>query len=352
MAHELPPCQNRDIVQRHFPGAVMIPRSNSGQGNPGLVFERYLRIWYGPRDALALKLESSERQKSDPGRLEDLRQFCEDYEKLGGASSVGGRPGHGGAVSEGLRLLAMIHRRLDSYVARVESTPGLAKRDYQSRWRVVTGLGIEHPIENGFVFDRSSGVPYFPGTSVKGLCRAAAESVLGWSERDVYELFGSEATDLTQERLLTTIAGSSLRPLESDQIGREEQGSAKASAAQKGNAGSVIFLPAYPAKDHWPKLEVDVVNNHHPSYYRRLGEAGSDESLRGPRETDNPVPVFFLTVAEKTLFTFRICRRSKEVSSELLLRAFACLDAGLDYLGLGAKTAVGYGTFTRVRLPT
>jgi CRISPR type III-B/RAMP module RAMP protein Cmr6 len=53
--------------------------------------------------------------------------------------------------------------------------------------------------------------------------------------------------------------------------------------------------------------------------------------------------VFFLTVAAGTPFTFRIGSRSG--STAHVTRAFQILEFGLDLLGLGAKTAAGYGTF-------
>ena len=42
-------------------------------------------------------------------------------------------------------------------------------------WRLVSGLGMNHVLENGFVWDRNLGVPYLPGSSVKGMMRAWAE---------------------------------------------------------------------------------------------------------------------------------------------------------------------------------
>jgi CRISPR-associated protein Cmr6 len=172
----------------------------------------------------------------------------------------------------------------------------------------VTGVGNEHPLENGFTFDRSIGVPFFPGTSVKGLCRAAAEQLMDASPVEIDQLFGSQPE--------------------------------RADVENDASAGDLVFLPAYPARDHWPRLEVDIINNHHPSYTKDLA---THRPVPRAIETDSPVPVFFLVVAARTPFTFRIGSRSGAVQN--VASAFRTLESGLDLLGLGAKTAAGYGTF-------
>src|SRR5690625_3756282 len=53
-----------------------------------------------------------------------------------------------------------------------------------------TGLGNEHPLENGFAFLNPYGLPYLPGSGVKGVLRQAAcelasgdwGDVQGWTE--------------------------------------------------------------------------------------------------------------------------------------------------------------------------
>jgi CRISPR-associated protein Cmr6 len=95
--------------------------------------------------------------------------------------------------------------------------------------------------------------------------------------------------------------------------------------------GDLIFLDAYPAG--LPPLEVDIINCHHSNYY-----AGGSQF---PSETEDPVPVYFLTVAAGTQWIFRLLSRSGEHAA----RGTALLRSGLRELGAGAKTAVGYGSF-------
>ncbi|HWO99019.1 MAG TPA: RAMP superfamily CRISPR-associated protein [Methylococcus sp.] len=47
-----------------------------------------------------------------------------------------------------------------------------------------TGLGNEHPLENGFAFLNPYGLPYLPGSGVKGILRQAARELASgtWGE--------------------------------------------------------------------------------------------------------------------------------------------------------------------------
>ena len=62
-----------------------------------------------------------------------------------------------------------------------------------------TGLGNEHPLENGFAFLNPYGLPYLPGSGVKGVVRRAAEELAhrdffenesGWTLPAIWHLFG------------------------------------------------------------------------------------------------------------------------------------------------------------------
>jgi hypothetical protein len=165
------------------------------------------------------------------------------------------------------------------------------------------GLGYDHPSENGFLFDRNCGVPYFSGASIKGLCRA----------------WGVKCNRKAQaEELL----GPSL----------ENQG-----------RGPVIFLAAYPLS--WPKLEVDVICNHHPQYYRK--SPGKRRFLKGefptPMDIESPNPVFHLCLAPGNEFAFRVLAADSSVGMKELVRVKNLLLEALEFYGIGAKTAVGYG---------
>jgi CRISPR-associated protein Cmr6 len=165
--------------------------------------------------------------------------------------------------------------------------------------RMAMGLGAHHPTENGFSFDHATGLPVISGRSVKGLCRAAA-SLYAWECEVIKRLFGP-----------WTLEGST-----------DKQGEA-------------IFFDAWPTS--WPNLEVDITNNHHPEYYR-------DSKQNKPVETEDPNPVNFLTVAEGARFMFFLLVPGADKG-----RMQALLQSALGDLGIGAKTAVGYGRFASWR---
>ena len=94
--------------------------------------------------------------------------------------------------------------------------------------------------------------------------------------------------------------------------------------------------------------EVDIINCHQTDYYGSnalvLAETSNkreSEVRAGPHEIEDPVPVFFLTVARNTRFVFRCGSRSR--NKQNVAEVLNLLDNGLTLLGIGAKTALGYG---------
>lgn len=105
------------------------------------------------------------------------------------------------------------------------------------------------------------------------------------------------------------------------------------------NAGAVVFHDAWPTE--WPKLIVDIVNNHHPAYY----QAEANDNAHPPGDWENPVPVYFLAVPVGVEFDFALSKRRADVDEDMLRLAREWLAGALCHLGAGAKTAAGYGTF-------
>lgn len=113
-------------------------------------------------------------------------------------------------------------------------------------------------------------------------------------------------------------------------------------------AGGVSFLPAYPldvtgAKGlpvelpkELGKLELDVVTCHHGEYY------GGNPAYASAPDTEDPVPVVFPAVAPGHVFTFALVPLR---ATDLVEHARTWLRTGLETFGLGAKTNAGYGWF-------
>jgi len=193
--------------------------------------------------------------------------------------------------------------RYESFLARRGAALGVEPVSLFTQTRLVIGLGLPSPIETGFLFDRLTGCPYLPGSSVKGLLRATARLVQQgelegdrdfWS-KNLDRIFGPEITPESTPK-----------------------------------TGEAIFYDAFPTR--WPVLEVDVLTPHYGKYYR--------EDDVAPGDWDNPVPVPFLAIAAGTPFHFYI--RAKKDDSGPIRKLLA---TGLDWLGIGAKKSAGYGVF-------
>ncbi|MEW6263970.1 MAG: type III-B CRISPR module RAMP protein Cmr6 [Thermodesulfobacteriota bacterium] len=189
-----------------------------------------------------------------------------------------------------------------------------------------------HPIY-GFV--------YLPGSGLKGMARAFAETVwlpaqsdkksAGWRIEDV---FGWAPNPERKEKIKNNIVEQ-----------RWEREGDPASPEIKAHAGSIVFHDAWPEK--WPKLILDIVNNHHMKYYQ-----GED----APGDWENPTMVSFLTIDSGNAFTFAFSKRRSDIPDHLLSLVKEWLTGALCHLGAGAKTAAGYGAFepvegTRPKLP-
>jgi CRISPR-associated protein Cmr6 len=186
--------------------------------------------------------------------------------------------------------------------------------------RLATGLGREHPIENGFAWHPVLGTPYLPGSSVKGLVRAWLEG--DWCDQPV--------EPVTFHRIF----GSDYR-----------KGSSQHNHARdlQNQIGSVLFLDALPAAP--VQLKPDVMTPHYGDYYMGKRDAGNPTP---PADWLSPNPIPFLTVAPGQIFQFALAPRTRSAQDRTdCEKAVVWLQTALLCLGAGAKTAVGYGRFAR-----
>ncbi|MCB1866619.1 MAG: type III-B CRISPR module RAMP protein Cmr6 [Chromatiales bacterium] len=193
---------------------------------------------------------------------------------------------------------------------------------FKNDWHFATGLGLPHPVENGFAWHPVLSVPYLPGAAVKGLVRAYFEQ---W-------------TDLPE-----TLIKTRLRTW----FGSESKN------AKIMEAGWYVFFDAIPTDR--PKLIADVMTPHMGKWYESgaVNPGGPDNT---PADWHDPVPVPFLAVRDLTLL-FAVGVRPK-LPKDIALQAreelnelWEALANALDWLGAGAKTAVGYGRMVRGATP-
>lgn len=208
----------------------------------------------------------------------------------------------------------------------------------------------------GLSLDRY-GLPYIPGSAIKGCARRTALAALReWCETEAKpegddNLFTKFCAGFsTPVELLSAIAHT-FGWVEKDWSSAEEDHSdfvwacastdtflkaANQLYTQKQFAGSIAFLDAHPNRD--PGLALDVLTPHHKDYY--------EGKLKTATDTEEPVPVLFPAFKEQgenDYFIFPLIPLRQ--ADPLLTLAREALRTGLDVFGLGAKTNAGYGWF-------
>ncbi len=178
----------------------------------------------------------------------------------------------------------------------------------QSTAPFATGLGNEHPIENGFAFLTPYGLPYLAGSGVKGILRRAMEELMGDGEAGftdvaINALFGPEDVNQPED-------------------------------AQR---GALDFWDVFP-NPAGGKLVVEIMTPHYGKYYQ--GE-------EPPHDSGAPIPVSFLAVPAKSNFDFHVVCHSGRLPAALQTQWRGLLDGAFkhafEWVGFGAKTSVGYG---------
>jgi len=280
---------------------------------PGHRFGMYLKVWgVNAKSHKVLWTTSDENyRETGPQRLE--REFKDVNDR--------------GAFNEALKLTpddkeamnALTERQ--SALARSCSAEGrLLRLDAVSIAPFATGLGNEHPLENGFAFLNPYGLPYLPGSGVKGVLRRAAEELRdgvfgvsnqdGWTDAALQALFGVQDGEGDPRR------------------------------------GALSFWDVVPRLkgDH---LQVEVMTPHQNLYLQ------GNES---PHDSGSPNPICFLSVPPGSQFTFYVrCdlsfleRIAPDLVADVQWKGLmqAAFTHAFDWLGFGAKTAVGYGAMAR-----
>ena len=163
------------------------------------------------------------------------------------------------------------------------------------------------------------GFVHLPGSGIKGLARAWAETAWAPGQAD------AEGAWRSIERVFGWSAGSERHK----RCWRPETVEPPPGSA----SGRIVFHDAWPLA--WPTVDLDIVNNHHARYY-----AGEDD----PGDWEDPIPVYFLAIGAGVEFEFALSDR-RPAGDGLLELAREWLAAALRFEGAGAKTAAGYGRF-------
>ncbi len=201
----------------------------------------------------------------------------------------------------------------------------LYTQELSPEWRMVIGLGDSSVYETSITLHHIYGIPYIPGSAIKGVFRNYI----------IYTYFGKKGNELD-------LANAEKRAFQ-DQGFCDIFGAPKESFYKAAVQGKVIFFDAYPQGKI--RISPDVMNPHYAPYYN-----SSDES-DPPGDYYNPIPIYFLTVYD-TSFEFLIgvhhddnkpIKSGKfegKMLSEVISKNF---ENAIRDFGIGAKTAVGYG---------
>jgi len=184
---------------------------------------------------------------------------------------------------------------------------GVKPREATVLGRMIIGLGDESVLETSVTLHHTYGVPYIPGSALKGLAASYVRQKLGedWKkESEAYK----------------TIFG------ETDE------------------AGYITFFDAYyvPGSGHKGQaLYPDVITVHHSNYYQGKEDA--------PADWDSPIPVPFLSATGKYLIA--LAAPDLQQPTEWINITYSILREALQTLGIGAKTSSGYGRMKMESLP-
>ncbi|MBF0201031.1 MAG: type III-B CRISPR module RAMP protein Cmr6 [Desulfamplus sp.] len=288
-----------------FPVPEYLQKHFGSLANYGLYFQKFCR-YQQSMSQIELKTQDSWNN----GRRGRERM---DYEW----SLLDNQITHAVVLKNAQPLLERFHDRQSRCL---ESFAGLGSEVMEISARsitpLLTGIGEASPTEVGMGFHRNMGIPFLKASSIKGAVRYAycvnfarnnPDKVMDGSIDEsrvdgLKELFGSLDTN-------------------------------------DGFRGGFAFMDC--CSVDVPELKMDIMNPHHGDYYQ-------NKNNRGPIETESPVPIKFLVVKKGQEYKFRgyfITQGAKEYRRELM----DAFETALTLLGLGAKTAVGYGRFDTIR---
>jgi len=282
-----------DYLSKDFSGA-----------SPGMRFGMYLKLWERPAWA---------KTKDKP--LEEAKRLNDNDKKT---------------------MAALCARQQQAFDGIASAAAGL-RLDARSVAPFTTGLGNEHPLENGFAFLNPYGLPYLPGSGVKGVLRQAARELASGEWPGARGCWGDDEKPFSVVIQKKTVALSTLDVL----FGRQTE-----DGASEHVRGVLSFWDVIP-QIKGDSLTVEIMTPHQGHYYQQGGT---------PHESGQLNPISFLTVPPGSDFTFhvvcdlpRLRRLAPELAQNdqwkhLLTAAF---EHAFEWLGFGAKTAVGYGVMRR-----
>lgn len=217
---------------------------------------------------------------------------------------------------------------------------------------LITGTGITHdfPHEDalklGFSFDHTTGLPYLPGSSVKGMLRAYFPSRLRENHTEKAEAMEDYLMSILPERVqaLTNSIPNIIDLIEAAMFeGYDVSGGQKDNNKRLSLYKRDIFFDAYPQSSRF------IGDGSDKDSGRFLGEGVI--TPHGTNPLKDPTPIKFLKILPKVSFVFQFKLQPFVLNNETILEAsdkLMLFRTLLMQFGIGAKTNVGFGRMEEV----
>lgn len=309
------------------------------QASPGLRFGMYLPLWGMNQRSKTLSWDTHDITYEVRGQQQQEREVKKEN-KVTALQQACALSKHDKDIAK-----AMLQRQNQTYSA--VTTAQSLRLQATAIAPFTTGLGNEHPLENGFAFLNPYGLPYLPGSGVKGVLRRAASELASgqwdasdWSTDLRHEVRQRDGEDNTKGKHLF------------DASDIDVLFGAEALNGENHLRGVLSFWDVIPQIEG-NSLLVDIMTPHQSHYYQQKDAA---DSTTTPHDSGSPNPISFLTVPPGSGFAFHVVCDSARLQhlapdldandrwKQLLTEAF---EHAFEWLGFGAKTSVGYGAMGR-----
>lgn len=300
--------------------------------SPGMRFGMYLKLWGINTRTSSLLWKTHDLKYEIRGANHQERELKEENKTaaLGAAA---------GLTARDKKFFASLLDRQRIALARSTSETARFCLEAIAVAPFTTGLGNEHPLENGFAFLNPYGLPYLPGSGVKGVLRCAAQELAsgewgdtrGWTAEKIHTIGrNGDAIDLSPIDALFGLEATH--------------------GSNQHVRGALTFWDVIP-QIKGDALAVEVMTPHQSHYYQQKPNHKAGDST-SPHDSGQPNPINFLTVPAGSGFNFFVTcdlahleRLAPDLAAndrwKVLLTA--TFEHAYQWLGFGAKTSVGYG---------
>ncbi|WP_019672864.1 type III-B CRISPR module RAMP protein Cmr6 [Psychrobacter lutiphocae] len=284
---------------------------NNSESHSGLWFDRFYT--YERYDKQGELLSNSQLKDA---KITEKKSFWRDFQGVNGVRRCGN--------------IDMLKKHALRQYALCEAQGGQSKV-YANDWLMAIGLGNSHPLENGLLWHPTLGVPYFQGSTVKGLAKALMEK-WGADPELIKRWFGSV-------NLLTSPNLEQQPDLFVKYFDTQLTEKLKETLSLQ-STGAFIFLDAIPVEP--VMIKEAMVTPHYGKWYEE-GDSNPTGSDNIPGDWHSPVPVEFLAV-ENAVMQFGVMPRlGAKIKEGEIEQVCNVIELALQHLGIGAKTATGFG---------